>query len=390
VSIKHRHGKKAAVGKLSFIDLAGSERGADRGAATDRQTRLEGCEINRSLLALKECIRALDGDAVHTPFRGSRLTQVLKDSFVGVKEMKSDTAAAAAPAPRIQQHSLQHTQLVAAAGANAVDSPDILGSALLGDASAASVACEPAPPSLLRLAAAEGDDDADEDDFIGGGDGSGDHDYDGDDDDDVDGCYYDREDGDDGDGADDTDDTDDDDDNADGAASDRLSLPDLAGNSSPPPAAALPVDATTSSASSSPTPSPDQLPASQRTHTPLIASAAVASATVTATTGTTAVRPAGAKPVLHAAAAAADAANAAVADSLARLRASERRERRLLAALEQRLLHLAGGGCSSSSSNGSSSAAAAVTAAKELEALLARRARAAADLRAALAAGQGV
>ncbi|ORZ19611.1 P-loop containing nucleoside triphosphate hydrolase protein, partial [Absidia repens] len=69
-------------GKLSFIDLAGSERGADRGDANTK-TRLEGAEINKSLLALKECIRALDQDKKHTPFRGSKLTQVLRDSFVG-------------------------------------------------------------------------------------------------------------------------------------------------------------------------------------------------------------------------------------------------------------------------------------------------------------------
>lgn len=69
-------------GRLTFIDLAGSERGADV-KDSDKQTRLDGAEINKSLLALKECIRALDQDKKHRPFRGSKLTQVLKDSFMG-------------------------------------------------------------------------------------------------------------------------------------------------------------------------------------------------------------------------------------------------------------------------------------------------------------------
>ena len=73
---------KRQKGLLSFIDLAGNERGADT-YNHDNQTRIDGAEISKSLLALKECIRALDQDKKHVPFRGSKLTMVLKDSFIG-------------------------------------------------------------------------------------------------------------------------------------------------------------------------------------------------------------------------------------------------------------------------------------------------------------------
>ena len=72
----------SVLGRLSLVDLAGSERAADA-SSKDRTTRLEGAEINKSLLCLKECIRSLDSNSGHTPFRGSKLTQVLRDSFVG-------------------------------------------------------------------------------------------------------------------------------------------------------------------------------------------------------------------------------------------------------------------------------------------------------------------
>lgn len=50
------------VGKLVLVDLAGSERAADT-QSNNRQRRIEGAEINKSLLALKECIRAMDDKA---------------------------------------------------------------------------------------------------------------------------------------------------------------------------------------------------------------------------------------------------------------------------------------------------------------------------------------
>merc|ERR1712137_1187641 len=97
-------GRNAEYGKISFIDFAGSERGADTGD-TDRQTRMDGAEINKSLLALKECIRALDHQHEHTPFRGSKLTQVLKDSFTG-SNCRTVMIANVSPCSGSVEHSL--------------------------------------------------------------------------------------------------------------------------------------------------------------------------------------------------------------------------------------------------------------------------------------------
>ncbi len=73
--------------KLSLVDLAGSERATET-QSNDKNRLAEGADINKSLLALKECIRALDARKkgntdYHVPFRNSKLTLVLRDSFLG-------------------------------------------------------------------------------------------------------------------------------------------------------------------------------------------------------------------------------------------------------------------------------------------------------------------
>jgi kinesin family member 2/24 len=79
-------GSEETYGKLTLVDLAGSER-AQETQSNEKSRRAEGAEINKSLLALKECIRALDSrkngnNETHVPFRASKLTLVLRDSFI--------------------------------------------------------------------------------------------------------------------------------------------------------------------------------------------------------------------------------------------------------------------------------------------------------------------
>ncbi|KIK65542.1 hypothetical protein GYMLUDRAFT_258281 [Collybiopsis luxurians FD-317 M1] len=76
--------EEKTIATLSIIDLAGSERAA---ATTNMGQRMvEGANINKSLLALGNCINALceSGGAVrHVPYRNSKLTRLLKFALGG-------------------------------------------------------------------------------------------------------------------------------------------------------------------------------------------------------------------------------------------------------------------------------------------------------------------
>ncbi len=65
---------------LKILDLAGCEK-ARLSICKDRNEFKENGEINQSLFALKECIRALIDGKKHIPYRRCELTKVLKDSF---------------------------------------------------------------------------------------------------------------------------------------------------------------------------------------------------------------------------------------------------------------------------------------------------------------------
>ena len=77
-------GNTVTYSKLSLIDLAGSERAAS--TENRGQRMVEGANINRSLLALGNCINILSDSnkkGKFIPYRDSKLTRILKESLCG-------------------------------------------------------------------------------------------------------------------------------------------------------------------------------------------------------------------------------------------------------------------------------------------------------------------
>ena len=70
------------IGKLSFIDLAGSEK-SSKTEITDEVGKKEAISINQSLSSLGNVIHALSIGSKHIPYKDSILTRVMKDSLGG-------------------------------------------------------------------------------------------------------------------------------------------------------------------------------------------------------------------------------------------------------------------------------------------------------------------
>jgi kinesin family protein 18/19 len=81
IAVTHSTPLGTKQGRLYLTDLAGSERAKK---TKNRGKRLqEGAHINKSLLALGNCINALAGGARYVNYRDSKLTRLLKEALSG-------------------------------------------------------------------------------------------------------------------------------------------------------------------------------------------------------------------------------------------------------------------------------------------------------------------
>ncbi|KAF7798862.1 hypothetical protein EIP86_010089 [Pleurotus ostreatoroseus] len=106
IKIKNKLLPYAEEGQIILVDLAGSERYEDS-KAHDKQRMLESRENNNSLMNLKECVRAKakmanEDGFVHIPWRGNKLTMLLKPIFDPENRKLTKTLIIAHVSPHIQ------------------------------------------------------------------------------------------------------------------------------------------------------------------------------------------------------------------------------------------------------------------------------------------------
>ncbi|KAF3631293.1 putative WD-repeat protein [Capsicum annuum] len=99
---RDKYSNQVIRGKLALVDLAGSERACETNSGG--QKLRDGANINRSLLALANCINALGKQQkkglAYVPYRNSKLTRILKDGLSG----NSQTIMIATISPAVSQY----------------------------------------------------------------------------------------------------------------------------------------------------------------------------------------------------------------------------------------------------------------------------------------------
>ncbi|KAK6923210.1 Kinesin motor domain [Dillenia turbinata] len=99
---RNKYRNQVIRGKLALVDLAGSERASETNSGG--QKLRDGANINRSLLALANCINALGKQQkkglAYVPYRNSKLTRILKDGLSG----NSQTVMVATVSPAANQY----------------------------------------------------------------------------------------------------------------------------------------------------------------------------------------------------------------------------------------------------------------------------------------------
>ncbi|KAF5738059.1 putative Chromosome-associated kinesin KIF4A [Tripterygium wilfordii] len=99
---RNKYQNQVLRGKLALVDLAGSERASETN--NGGQKLRDGANINRSLLALANCINALGKQQkkglAYVPYRNSKLTRLLKDGLSG----NSQTVMVATISPADNQY----------------------------------------------------------------------------------------------------------------------------------------------------------------------------------------------------------------------------------------------------------------------------------------------
>ncbi|RLN94085.1 hypothetical protein BBJ28_00018203 [Nothophytophthora sp. Chile5] len=126
INLRHRTASREALGELYgqlvLLDLAGSERNEDS-FYHDAARRKEAIEINKSHMALKECVRAIgrEDNTGFIPYRASTLTRILKNCLWSMNS-RASVVATISPLSIDTEHTL-HTLLCA--GQMLEDAPHI-------------------------------------------------------------------------------------------------------------------------------------------------------------------------------------------------------------------------------------------------------------------------